>query len=76
MITQKVQQHGTLPIHRWNSICINANHFIQKKIYFFSYTLHGVIGDLFCSCVTMDGTYTHQAFSNLKVRMNVMHSKQ
>jgi nitrogenase subunit NifH len=76
MITQKVQQHSALTIHRWNSICMNANQFIQNKIYFLSYTLHDVIGDLFCSCFTMDGTYANQIFSNLHVRMNAMHNKQ
>jgi hypothetical protein len=55
---------------------MNANQFIKNKIYFFSYTLIGVIGDLFCSCLTMDGIYAHQVFSNLQVRMNAMHNKQ
>jgi hypothetical protein len=48
----------------------------SKEDYFFSYTLCGVIGDVFCNFVTMDGTYAHQVFSNLEVRTNAMHVKQ
>jgi hypothetical protein len=48
----------------------------SKEDNFFSYTFRGVIGDLFCNFVTMDGTYAHQVFSNLEVRTNVMHVKQ
>jgi len=56
--------------HLLSSICTYVNHFIKTQCKFFHGTFYYFVGELFSSCVIVDGSRSRQVFGNLKVVMN------
>jgi len=62
--------------HLLSSICTYINHFIKTQCKIFDGTFYYFVGELFSSCVIVDGSRSRQVFGNLKVVMNASSKNQ